>query len=293
MTDGPDTQPGAHAGELPAGETVLLAAFEGWNDAGAAATHALEHLHDVLGAEQVDELDPEEYHDFQVNRPHVSLGADGTREITWPTTAVAVASARRSGRRIVLVHGIEPSMRWRRYTHELLDIAESLGVRTVVTIGALLADVPHTRPIPVTVTSEHAPTRLLLDVESSSYEGPTGIVGVLQHEAAARGLASLSMWAAVPHYVAHPPSPKATLALLHRLEQLLGEPVELGELPDDAAAWQQGVDELAGEDGEIGEYVRQLEEAKDTAELPEASGEAIAQEFERYLRRRDKGPGSS
>ncbi|GEL93439.1 PAC2 family protein [Cellulomonas composti] len=277
--------------QLPAGETVLLAAFEGWNDAGSAATHALEHLHDVLDAEQVDELDPEEYHDFQVNRPHVSIGADGKREITWPTTAVAVAETRRSGRRVVIVHGIEPSMRWRRYTHELLEIAQSLGVSTVVTVGALLADVPHTRPIPVTVSSEHAPTRKRLGIDSSTYEGPTGIVGILQHEAGVRGMASLSVWAAVPHYVAHPPSPKATLAILHRLEQLLGEPIDLGELPDDAAAWQHGVDELAGEDGEIGEYVRQLEEAKDTAELPEASGEAIAQEFERYLRRRDE-PGT-
>ncbi|WP_029287509.1 PAC2 family protein [Cellulomonas sp. HZM] len=270
---------------------VLLAAFEGWNDAGSAATQALEHLHDVWGAEQVDELDPEEYHDFQVNRPQIGIGPDGGREITWPTTAVAVATTP-SGRTVVLVHGIEPSMRWRRYCGELLDIAAQLGVRTVVTVGALLADVPHTRPIPVTATSDDTAARERWDLEPNTYEGPTGIVGVLQHAAAAKGLDALSLWAAVPHYVAHPPSPKATLALLHRIEELLGEPVPLGELPDDAAAWQSGVDELAGEDGDIGEYVRQLEEAKDTADLPEASGEAIAQEFERYLRRRDRGTGA-
>ncbi|GCE78091.1 hypothetical protein CBZ_31470 [Cellulomonas biazotea] len=269
----------------------MLAAFEGWNDAGSAATHALQHLHEAWGAEQVDELDPEEYHDFQVNRPTVGPGADGRREITWPTTSVAVADTPRTGRRIVIVHGIEPSMRWRRYCAELLDIASGLGVRTVVTVGALLADVPHTRPIPVNATSEDAQLREDAGLEPNSYEGPTGIVGVLQHEAAARGMRALSLWAAVPHYVAHPPSPKATLAILHRVEQLVGEPVPLGELPDDAAAWQHGVDELAGEDNEIGEYVRQLEEAKDTADLPEASGEAIAREFERYLRRRDKGTG--
>ncbi len=279
------------APDLPARETVLLAAFEGWNDAGSAATAALEHLHDVWGAEQVDELDPEEYHDFQVNRPVVGQGPDGTREITWPTTAVAVATTPRSGRQVVLVHGIEPSMRWRRYCSELLDIAAGLGVRTIVTVGALLADVPHTRPIPVNATSEDEEVRELLGLEPNTYEGPTGIVGVLQHEAGVRGLQALSLWAAVPHYVAAPPSPKATLAILHRLEGLLGEPVPLGDLPDDAEAWQHGVDELAGDDSEIGEYVRQLEEAKDTAELPEASGEAIAQEFERYLRRRDKGTG--
>lgn len=277
--------------DLPGDDTVMLAAFEGWNDAGSAATEALTHLHQAWDAEQIDELDPEEYHDFQVNRPVIAVDEDGVRRISWPSTSVAVARGPRTGRQVVLVHGIEPSMRWRRYCNELLDIAAGLGVRTVVTVGALLADVPHTRPIPVNATSEDAVVRAALGLEASTYEGPTGIVGVLQHEAAARGLQSLSLWAAVPHYVAHPPSPKASLAILHRVEQLLGESIPLGELPDDAAAWQAGVDELAGEDSEIGDYVRQLEQAKDTAELPEASGEAIAQEFERYLRRRDTGNG--
>jgi hypothetical protein len=271
---------------------VLVAAFEGWNDAGAAATQAVAYLAEVWDAEQVDELDPEEYHDFQVNRPVVGTGPDGTREITWPTTSVSLATTPQTGRPVALVHGIEPSMRWRRYCSELLDIAAGLHVEWVVTVGALLADVPHTRPIPVTVSADDDAVATALDLERSTYEGPTGIVGVLQHEAAARGLKAVSLWAAVPHYVAHPPSPKATLALLHHLEQLLGEPIPLGELPDDAAAWQAGVDELAGEDSEIGEYVRQLEQAKDTADLPEASGEAIAREFERYLRRRDKGTGN-
>ncbi len=277
--------------DLPGDDTVMLAAFEGWNDAGSAATEALTHLHQAWDAEQIDELDPEEYHDFQVNRPVIAVDEDGVRRISWPSTSVAVARGPRTGRQVVLVHGIEPSMRWRRYCNELLDIAAGLGVRTVVTVGALLADVPHTRPIPVNATSEDAAVRAALGLEASTYEGPTGIVGVLQHEAAARGMQSLSLWAAVPHYVAHPPSPKASLAILHRVEQLLGESIPLGELPDDAAAWQAGVDELAGEDSEIGDYVRQLEQAKDTAELPEASGEAIAQEFERYLRRRDTGNG--
>ncbi|MBE9924332.1 PAC2 family protein [Cellulosimicrobium cellulans] len=273
-------------------QTVMIAAFEGWNDAGSAATAALQHLHEVWGAEDVDELDPEEYHDFQVNRPVVTTDDDGRREITWPTTTIASAVLSPTGRRVVLVHGIEPSMRWRRYCRELLDVAEEHGVRTVVTLGALLADVPHTRPIPMTATSESVGLQAVLDVEPSTYEGPTGIVGVLQHAAAERGMQSVSLWAAVPHYVAHPPSPKATLAILARIEELLSEPIPLGDLPDDAEAWQHGVDELAAEDAEIAEYVQQLEEAKDTAELPEASGEAIAREFERYLRRRDRGnPG--
>ncbi len=272
---------------------VMLAAFEGWNDAGGAATQALIHLHDVWGAEQVDELDPEEYHDFQVNRPTIALTEDGRREITWPTTSIAVASRPTSGDNIVLVHGIEPSMRWRRYSAELLDLADRLGVTTVVTLGALLADVPHTRPIPVTATSDDRALQDRLGLDANTYEGPTGIVGVLQHEAQRRGMSSLSVWSAVPHYVAHPPSPKATLALLVRLEELLGEAVPLGDLAEDSEAWQHGVDELAAEDSEIAEYVAQLEEAKDTAELPEATGEAIAREFERYLRRRDGGPGTA
>ncbi|WP_090033828.1 PAC2 family protein [Cellulomonas marina] len=266
----------------------MLAAFEGWNDAGSAASLALEHLADVWGAEQVDELDPEEYHDFQVNRPTVGPGPDGERRLTWPTTKVSVATLP-GGRQVVLVHGIEPSMRWRRYCAELLDIATNLHVGSVVTVGALLADVPHTRPIPVSATTDDPDLRDALGLEANTYEGPTGIVGVLQHEARAQGRRALSLWAAVPHYVAHPPSPKATLAILHKIEQVIGATVPLGELVEDAIAWQHGVDELAGEDSEIGDYVRQLEEAKDTAELPEASGEAIAQEFERYLRRRDRG----
>ncbi|ACZ30510.1 protein of unknown function DUF75 [Xylanimonas cellulosilytica DSM 15894] len=275
-------------GRHTARNTVLIAAFEGWNDAGSAATGALEHLGEVWGAQQVGELDPEEYHDFQVNRPIVGLGPDGKRQITWPATTVWVAQL--PHRKVVLVHGIEPSMRWRRYCTELLDLAEEHGVRTVVTLGALLADVPHTRPIPLTATSDSDGLRAVLpDVEPNTYEGPTGIVGVLQHAASERGLQSVSLWAAVPHYVANPPSPKATLAILARIEELLGEPVPLGELPDDATAWQHGVDELAGEDAEIAEYVKQLEEAKDTADLPEASGDAIAREFERWLKRRDSG----
>lgn len=276
-------------GRHAARQTVMIAAFEGWNDAGGAATGALEHLAEVWGSSPLRELDPEDYHDFQVNRPVVTTGPDGRRTVEWPTTTVAVVDL--PDRQVVVVHGIEPSFRWKAYCRELLDIAEELDVQTVVTLGALLADVPHTRPIPLTATTESPGLQAVLDVEPSTYEGPTGIVGILQHEAAARGLQSVSLWAAVPHYVANPPSPKATLAILARVEELLAAAVPLGDLPEDAEAWQRGVDELAGEDAEISEYVQQLEEAKDTAELPEASGDAIAREFERYLRRRDHGPG--
>ena len=266
---------------------VVIAAFEGWNDAGSAASDALDHLHDVWHAQPVASLDPEEYHDFQVNRPTMEADEDGHRELVWPTTTLSVAQV--GQRRVVLAQGYEPSLRWRRFCTDLLDRAVEQQVHTVVTVGALLADVPHTRPIPVTMSSEDAKVRALLDLEPSTYEGPVGIVGVLAAEARRRGLATLALWAAVPHYVAHPPSPKATLALLGGVEKLLGQSLEIGDLAEDARAWQQGVDELASDDAEIGEYVRHLEEAKDTADLPEATGEAIAQEFERYLRRRDQG----
>ena len=270
-------------------DPVVLAAFEGWNDAGEAASGAVTHLHRVWGAQPLVAFDPELYHDFQVNRPVVRFDDDGRRRITWPTTRLSWASPPDSERDVVLVRGIEPSMRWRTYTDEILGHASRLGATTLVTLGALLADVPHTRPIPISSTTDDAKMLARLALEQSRYEGPTGIVGVLQEAATRAGLPALSLWAAVPHYVGHSPSPKAVLALLGRVEDLLEVSVPLEDLSAEAEAWEHGVDELAGEDEEIGEYVRQLEEAKDTTDLPEASGEAIARDFERYLRRRGDG----
>ncbi|MDQ1292343.1 MAG: hypothetical protein QG608_221 [Actinomycetota bacterium] len=271
----------------PLRDPAMIAAFEGWNDAGEAASGAVEHLERVWKAQPLAELDPEDYHDFQVSRPQVKLDEQGHREIIWPTTRLSLAGRTGAARDVVLVRGIEPSMRWKGYAADLLEHARKLGVTTIVTLGALLADVPHTRPIPVTSTSEDPRLMQELGIEPSRYEGPTGIVGVLQDEAARCGLPALSIWAAVPHYVGTSPSPKAVLALLRSVEEYLNVSVPLEELPEDARAWERGVNELAQEDNEIGEYVRQLEQAKDTADLPEASGEAIAREFERYLRRRD------
>jgi proteasome assembly chaperone (PAC2) family protein len=274
-------------------DPVLIAAFEGWNDAADAATDAVEHLEDVWDAEPVAELDPEEYYDFQVNRPQVSMGEDGIREITWPATRISVARAVLPGRDAVLVRGVEPSMRWRSYCAELLGLTDELGVELVVTLGALLADTPHTRPVPVSGTVTDPELGRTMALEISRYEGPTGIVGILQAACTATGVPAVSVWAAVPHYVAQPPCPKATLALLRKVEDLLDLTIPLGDLPDEARAWERGVDELASEDEEIADYVHTLEQARDTADLPEASGEAIAQEFERYLRRRaGEGPSS-
>ncbi|MFI6250900.1 PAC2 family protein [Streptomyces sp. NPDC051016] len=274
-------------------DPVMVAAFEGWNDAGDAASTAVAHLEREWKGEVFAALDAEDYYDFQVNRPTVWMDA-GVRKITWPTTRLSVVRVGgEKPRDLVLVRGIEPSMRWRSFCNELLGFAHELGVELVVVLGALLGDTPHTRPVPVSGVTSDADLAQRMDLEETKYEGPTGIVGVLQEACTHAGVPAVSLWAAVPHYVSQPPNPKATLALLNRLEDLLDLRIPLGELPEDARAWQVGVDQLAAEDSEVAEYVQTLEEARDTAELPEASGEAIAREFERYLRRRDGGaPGS-
>ena len=269
-------------------DPVLVAAFEGWNDAGEAATAVIEHLEASWQAVELGALDPEDYYDFQVHRPHVAVDESGVRSLDWPTTRISLARPPDSGRDIVLVRGIEPNMRWRAFCAELLATATELGVRRIVTLGALLADVPHTRPVPVTVSTSDGVIARFMGLEASRYQGPTGIVGVLQDAATRAGLAATTLWAAVPHYVAQSPCPKATLVLLRRVEDLLNVPVPLGDLPEEARAWQHGVEELATEDPEIADYVRRLEQARDTTDLPEASGEHIAREFERYLRRRDE-----
>ena len=264
---------------------VVIAAFEGWNDAGDAASGAVEHLVEAWSARQVAELDPDPYYDFQVNRPYVRVVADGERRITWPTTRFWTCSPPGAERDVVLVRGSEPNMRWRAFCDEVLGVSRALGAELVVTLGALLADSPHTRPVPVSGTASDPATTASLGLEPSRYEGPTGIVGVLQ-DACARGeLPAVSFWAAVPHYVSSPPVPKATIALLRRIEDLLDLPVPLGELAEDARDWERSVDEIAAEDPEVQEYITSLEEREPEEDLPEASGEAIAKEFERYLRR--------
>jgi predicted ATP-grasp superfamily ATP-dependent carboligase len=215
-----------------------------------------------------------------------------TRRVEWPTTRLSVCRPPGANRDIVLVHGIEPNMRWRKFCAELIGELEDLGVTTVVTLGALLADTPHTRPVPVTGTAYDASSAARFGLERSRYEGPTGIVGVLQDACVQAGVPAISIWAAVPHYVSQPPSPKATLALLHRVEEVLDVEVPLGDLPDQAEEWQRTVSEMAEEDEDVRNYVRALEERGDAdLALNETSGDAIAAEFERYLRRRRPGPG--
>jgi len=267
-------------------DPVLIAAFEGWNDAGDAASGALTHLESVWAAEALADLDSEEYYDFQVNRPQVSIDAQGVRHLRWPTTRLLIARSPGMKRDVVLVQGIEPNMKWQQFTREILGLAVELDVQLVLTLGALLSDTPHTRPVPITGSCSDAALGAKLGLEPSTYEGPTGIVGVIQEACQRFAIPSVSLWAAVPHYVAQPPCPKATLALIRNIEDLLDVSIPLGDLVEESRAWELGVDELAAEDDEVGDYVKELEDARDTADLPEASGEAIAREFERYLRRR-------
>jgi predicted ATP-grasp superfamily ATP-dependent carboligase len=272
---------------------VMIAAFEGWNDAGDAATGAVEHLELVWEAEPFAAIDPEDYYDFQVNRPTVTLVDGLTRRIQWPTTRFSLC--RLPARDVVLLRGLEPNMRWRAFCEEIIEIGRELGIELVVTLGALLSDSPHTRPVPVTGTASDPATAEHLGVDRSRYEGPTGIVGVFHDACSKSGIASVSFWAAVPHYVAQSPAPKATMALLQRVEEVLDVAVPLGGLTEQATEWTQQVDQLTADDSEVADYVRSLEEREPEDTLQETSGDAIAKEFERYLRRRggQRGAGES
>ena len=265
---------------------VIIAAFEGWNDAGEAASGAIGHLSTAWEGNEVAAIDPEDYYDFQVTRPVTEVAEGKTERLIWPTTRLLATKQDRVDRNVVLVQGIEPNMRWRRFCAELVESFGHLKAEQVVLLGALLADSPHTRPVPVTATASDLALAADLRASPADYKGPTGIVGVLQQACADAGIPAVSLWAAVPHYVAQPPSPKATLALLRGVEDVLDASLPLADLPAEARAWERGVDELAEADSEVAEYVRTLEEAKDATDLPEASGDAIAAEFERYLRRR-------
>ncbi|HEY8532896.1 MAG TPA: PAC2 family protein [Micromonospora sp.] len=270
---------------------VAIAAFEGWNDAADAATAAIEHLEEVWQARVVAAVDPEDYYDFQVNRPMITMSDGDTRHIEWPTTRFSVASPPGAERDIVLIRGIEPSMRWRTFCEDVLEVCHSLEIDQVVLLGALLADVPYTRPLPITGTASSKELAERYKIVPTRYEGPTGIVGVLQDACARAELEAMSFWVHVPHYANNPPCPKATLALLHRLEEVLDIPVPIGELSEEAAAWEHRVRAAAEQDAELGEYVRELEARDGDTGLQPLSGDEIAREFEKYLRRRGGSAG--
>ncbi|MEB0306805.1 PAC2 family protein, partial [Cryobacterium sp. 10I1] len=283
------------------GGRLLVVAFAGWNDAGEAATGAVGILRDLLDVSSLFEVDPEVYFDYQFNRPTISTDDEGHRQLEWPGATLFGpaepgvvgepladdAQLRVSGSNagnIYLLLGTEPSRSWKGFTAEVLDAALAADIGGIVFLGAMLADVPHTRPISIFVSSENPEVRSELQIERSSYEGPVGILSVLSHAAELVGIPTLSIWASVPHYVHNAPSPKAMLALIDKLEEIIDVVIPRGDLVTEAEEWQTGIDTLAADDEEMAAYINQLEQARDTVDSPEASGEAIAQEFEKYLR---------
>jgi hypothetical protein len=274
---------------------VAIAAFEGWNDAADASTAVVEHLEEIWRAKNVAALDPEEFYDFQVNRPTITLTDGEVRKIEWPTTRFAVASPPDTERHIVLIRGIEPSMRWRTFCNEVLEVCHSLDVTRVVLLGALLADVPFTRPLPISGSASDRTVAERYGLALSRYEGPVGIVSVLQDAAQRAELDAMSFWVHVPHYANNPPCPKATLALLHRIEEVLDLPIPTADLAEESAEWESRLRQAAEQDAELAEYVRELEERSGDDGIQPLTGDEIAQEFERYLRRRggQAGPTAS
>jgi proteasome assembly chaperone (PAC2) family protein len=264
---------------------VLVAGFEGWNDAASAASEAAGWLTRQFGATKMASMDPEEHFDFQSARPTVELVDGVTRDLTWPANEFFAVPV--DARDLVVLRGVEPNLRWPSFCRDVLGVASETGCEMVVTLGALLADVPHTRPVRVTGATTDPDLMASLHLQRSRYEGPTGIVGVLHDTARATGVASASLWAPVPHYVSTPPNPLATRALLDRLGQLLGATFELDELDELSQAWQTRVDEVVSQDDDVRSYVGQLEERYDTeAETDIPSGEGLADEVEQFLRDR-------
>ncbi len=272
---------------------VLIAAFRGWNDGGQAASLALGYLAKTWEAERFADIDPEGFFDFQVSRPQVTLVDGQTRRIDWPETLFFHARPPGFDRDVVLLLGIEPNVRWRTFTDLVVGLARELGVELVLTLGALLADVPHTRPPPVTGSASSAELVEELGLQLSRYEGPTGIVGILHDACTNAGLKSASLWAAVPHYVSLAPNPSAALSLCQRLSDLLGSPIQTTELEEARETFITQVSEAVSTDADTTAYVEELEQRAEALgdELDVPSGDSIAAELTRYLRERESGNG--
>ena len=278
---------------------LVVSAFKGWNDAGEAATAALGFLVDSFDAGEVGRIDPEEFYDFTAVRPTVRLSEGRTRVIEWPENSLHAAHVSGAEHDLLLVQGVEPSLRWKQFTGLVVDAARELGAHMVITLGALLADVPHTRPVPMTGIASDDELVERLGYERSTYEGPTGIVGVLHHECERAGLASVSLWASVPHYVAAAPNPKAALALIRSFEGVAGVAVEARDLEESADDYERQVSAAVASDPEVKSFVERLEQTLDEAEseLPPdriPSADSIARDFQRFLRQRGpEGPSGA
>ena len=273
---------------------VLVAAFGGWNDAGDAASTAVEHLSLTWEATDLYDIDPDDYYDYQSSRPTVRQNGGVMRRLEWPSTGISFCRVPAATSDLVLVLGVEPNFRWRSFCQEIIDMAFALNVERVVTLGSLLADTPHTRPVPITGSAYSTEAVKKYGLTESKYEGPTGITGVLNQMFIQAGVPAISLWASVPHYLGHPPNPKATLALLHRLEEIIETPIPLGMLPEQAQEWEESISDMLSDDEDMAAYVRELEEREDsgadddaTDPLTEVDGDTLAAEFERYLRGRE------
>jgi proteasome assembly chaperone (PAC2) family protein len=275
---------------------LVVSAFKGWNDAGEAATAALGFLIDSFDATEVARIDPEDFYDFTAVRPMVRLAEGRTRTIEWPENSFHAAQVSGAEHDLLLLQGVEPSLRWRQFTEIVADTARELDAHMVITLGALLADVPHSRPVPMTGIASDAALVERLGYEGSTYEGPTGVVGVLHHACAAAGLSSVSLWASVPHYVAAAPNPKAALALIRSFEGVAGVAVEARDLEESAEDYERQVSAAVASDPEVKSFVERLEETLDETqpEVPPEripSAETIARDFQRFLRQRGPGEG--
>lgn len=268
-------------------DPIAIVSFNGWNDAGEAASGVAAHLMNCWGVQEnlIAESDSEEFYDFQQIRPMVFVDNSQIRRINWPTTRVYAVFTPHLPFDLVVVRGPEPSLRWKKFSDELLDLFEDLEIDLVITLGSLLADVPHSRPISVTGTSSNPELAKQWGLEVSRYEGPTGILGILQDACHRRDIDAISLWAAIPHYASGSPSPKASLALIEELDDFLEITIPVGDLSEAAKAWEIAVTQLAAEDSEISDYVKQLEADKDDSDLEDTTGDVIAKEFERYLKR--------
>lgn len=276
-------------GDLPhLRSPIMVCAFRGWNDAASAASAALANVASALDAEPVAHIDPEDYFDFQSTRPTISLVEGQTRRIDWPHNSLSAARVPNADRDLVLLDGTEPNLRWRTFSETIATAADALGVEMVITLGSLIAEVAHTLPVPITGLASDPDLVEELELERSSYEGPTGVVGVLHDVCGRSGIVSASLWAAVPHYVAAVPNPKAALALLRRLEGLTGIAVEAGELEEETETYEEQIGRAVAANPEIEELVSRIE--AEQVELLDAEGEGlpsadtIAREFQRFLR---------
>jgi proteasome assembly chaperone (PAC2) family protein len=272
---------------------ALICAFSGWNDAGDAASAALTFIGESLGAERFARIDPEDFYDFQSTRPQIRLSEGRTREIIWPGVEIFAARVPRAPRDLILVQGPEPSMRWKSFCAHIIDLAEALGTQMVVTLGALLADVPHSHPVAITGLASDDALVEKLALSQSTYEGPTGIVGVLHSLCSDAGIPAASLWGSVPHYVAAAPNPKAALALIRKVESLIAVSVDATDLENATVEYERQVSRAVESDPEVQAFVERLEQATEVDTTPLGpgdlpSGDAIASEFQRFLKQ--QGP---